>query len=89
MSKTRILRGDGGTSHPYIVNDVGGERIESSNIKIILEKCNEQGITRLNYSGSGRYIERREDGWYETSKTEQCDKFYDLPPEGRLIIKMY
>lgn len=88
MSKTRILRGDGGTPHPYVVNDVGGERIESSSIKEILEKCDKAGITKLSYSGSGRYIERREDGWYETTKTEQCDKLYGLPPEGRLKIKM-
>lgn len=88
MSQTRILRGDGGISHPYVVNDVGGEKIESSSINLILEKCDQAGIVRLNYSMSGRYIERREDGWYETSDTEQCDRFYGLPPEGRLKIKI-
>lgn len=84
MSETRILRGDGGNSYPYVVNDVGGEKIESPTLKPILEKCDLASITKLKYSMSGRYIERRENGWYETSDTEQCDKFYGLPPEGRL-----
>jgi hypothetical protein len=89
MSQTRILRGDGGSSCPYVVNDIGGEKIISPTIKVILEECDRHGITKLKYSMSGRYIEKREDGgWYETSDTDQCDKFYGLPPEGRLKIKM-
>ena len=83
-TSTRILRGDG-NRHPYVVDNVGGLRIECQNILQVLEKCDQARITQLKFSHSGRYLTRRQDGWYETSDTEQCDKFYNLPPEGKKI----
>jgi hypothetical protein len=84
---SRILYGDGDRSHPWVVKDVNGERIETTTLKEITDACDRAGITKLKFPLSGRYLESREDGWWETSDSEQCDKVHGLLPEGRLRIK--
>ena len=74
----------GGEKHvPYHIKGFRNE--ESFSIKKILDLCDREGITRLSVAFSGLYYERRTDGWYLTSDTEQCDRFHSLPPEGKKV----
>lgn len=81
--KQALLKGDGTNKCPYWVQ--GFRNQEFRQLKEVLELCDREGISRLNVAFSGRYFERREDGWYETSDTETCNRVYSLPPQGRKV----
>jgi hypothetical protein len=83
MTTTSLLIGDGTKKCPYYIHGFRNE--ESTSLKVLLNLCDREDITKLRVQGSGRYYERRQDGWYETSDTVTCDKFHGLPPEGRKV----
>lgn len=85
---TRLIEGDGTKKHPYIVRDLGGVRVETTSIKNICQLADKAQVTRLSVAYSGRYFERRADGWWETSDSETCDRIHGLPPEGRVILEV-
>lgn len=76
----RLIEGDGTAKHPYIMQ---GHRNEPGNLEKMLEIAEREGYTRLSVAYSGRYYERRDNGWWETTNTETCDKFHGLPATGK------
>lgn len=80
-----ILWGDGDKNHPFIIRNLDGERWEGTDLKEALRLCKEAGIIKLKVAYSGRYYQLRDNQWFETSDTEQCDKAHSLPFKGRLI----
>ncbi|QLE46390.1 hypothetical protein FD723_39965 (plasmid) [Nostoc sp. C052] len=83
-AKTAILHGDGSHNAPYWLNGLRNE--ERGSLRGIIELAESKGITRISFLGSGRYLEKRSDGWFITSDSECCDKVHALPPKGK---KMY
>jgi hypothetical protein len=53
----------------------------------ILDLAEQEGITKIKFYGSGRYLEARQDGWYLTSDSESCDVVHGLKPEGNFFAK--
>lgn len=82
--KTAILHGDGSHNAPYWLTGLRNE-IRGS-LPGIIKLAESEEITRINFFGSGRYLEKRLDGWFLTSDSENCDKVHGLPPEGRKIV---
>ena len=80
---SKVLHGD--KHNGFCIKDLGGTLEEASSVKPLLKKCDEFGITRVSVAYSGLYYEKRDQGWFLTSDTEQCDATHGLPPKGRLI----
>jgi hypothetical protein len=77
---TTILHGNGSSKAPYWLHGFRNE--EHTQFHKIIAIAEREGITRINVHSSGRYYEKRSDGWYITSATDICDKIHSLPPEG-------
>jgi hypothetical protein len=77
-----LLRGDGTRKCPHYIQGFRNE--EFTHLSQGFQIAEREGITRLNVAYSGRFFERRSNGWWETSDTEQCDLYYGLPAEGKL-----
>jgi hypothetical protein len=84
METFGVLRG-GGKEPRYLQ----GYPKETSGlpVKKILRFASSKEINQVNIAYSGAYYERRDDGWYETSDTEICDKERGLPADGRFICE--
>jgi hypothetical protein len=78
-----LLHGDGSHKAPFWIHGLRNE--ERGRVKDILLLADENGINKLNIHGSGRYYEKRLDGWYLTSDSETCDKIHGLPNQGRKV----
>ena len=81
--KYGLLHGSGGSKEPYYIKGFRNE--ECSNLKDVFAICDRESIEQLNIAYSGRYYEKRIDGWYETSDSEICDEIHGLPYEGRKV----
>lgn len=76
MTTASIVYGDGKKS-PFHMQNFRNE--ESWKIEGILDICDREGIVRLNVAYSGRFYEKKNDGWY---LTDTCDRVHKIPREG-------
>lgn len=83
--KSAILMGGGTDKAPYWVQGFRNEEFLSVEKCLLL--CEREGVQKLSIAYSGLYYERRTDGWWLTSDTEQCDKVHGLPSEGRKTLE--
>lgn len=83
--KECILHGDGSSHAPYWLQGFRNE--EHTQLNKIIAIAEREGITKIKYLYSGRYLEARETHWWLTSNSDTCDKLNGLPPEGRNLYE--
>lgn len=81
--KGAILKGSGTHKDPFYIQGFRNE--EFTDMKAGFQICEREGIDFLRVAYSGRYYERRDDGWYEVGMTETCHKVHGIPKEGRKV----